>query len=404
VSRRLCIVVHGSYPIGEPRVEREAQAARGAGWDVDVIAMGRPGEAAREVVEGVTVIRLPLRHTRGMGGARVVGEYVGFAALATTTVARRHLRRRYDVVQVCNPPDFLIVAGLLPKALGAGLVFDVHDLSSDMFEMRFGSRAVRSAAMPVLRGIERLAGLAADVVLTVHEPYRTELVRRGVPKHKTAVVMNTFDERLLPSDNVPSARAGFRIVYHGTITPHYGLDILLDAFAWVAADLPDSRLEIYGEGDAVPKLRRHAQELGVGERVLLVGQLPHREVIRAVLGASVGVIPNRPSKLNRYALSSKLFEYVRLGIPVVAASLPTLRAHFSPDELLFFEPGSASSLSAALLEVARDPDAAARRRDAAFERYTAEYRWGIHAGNYCDVLDRASSASGARSSSGASSL
>src|SRR5436190_10070567 len=140
-TRRLCMVVHGSYPLAEPRVEREAQAARSAGWDVDVVAMRRPGEPTKEAVEGVTILRLPLRHVHGTSIAGAIREYVGFAAFATVTVARRHLRRRYDVIQVSNPPDFLIIAGVIPKATGAAIIFDIHDLSSDMFEMRFGSSA-----------------------------------------------------------------------------------------------------------------------------------------------------------------------------------------------------------------------------------------------------------------------
>jgi glycosyltransferase involved in cell wall biosynthesis len=382
------MLVHGPYPIGEPRVEREAHAARRAGWEVDVIAMRRRGEPTVEIVDDVTVVRLPLAHMRGMGLAGTIREYVGFTALATVTVARRHLRRPYDLLHVNNPPDFLIVAGLLPKAMGAGLIFDVHDLSSDMFEMRFGSGAVGSVAKGLLRGIERAAARTANAVVTVHEPYRAELVRRGVPEKKTAVVMNTFDERLLPLNDGARDGHSFRIVYHGTVTPHYGLDILVEAFARVAAGLPDSRLDIYGEGDAVPQLRHRADELGLTERVLVVGQqLPHRDVLRAVRGASVGVIPNRPTKLNRYALSSKLFEYVALGIPVVAASLPTLRAHFSDDEVLFFKPGSSESLAEALMAVATDPEATSRRRNAASVRYSSEYRWEIQAQRYCDVLD-----------------
>jgi hypothetical protein len=54
-------------------------------------------------------------------------------------LARPALRRRPDVVQVHNPPDFLVSAALLPEALGARVVLDIHDLSSDMFEMWFFS-------------------------------------------------------------------------------------------------------------------------------------------------------------------------------------------------------------------------------------------------------------------------
>ena len=95
------------------------------------------------------------------------------------------------------------------------------------------------------------------------------------------------------------------------------------------------------------------------------GPLPHREVLERVAGASVGVVPNRPIPLNRFALSSKLFEYVALGIPAVVSDLPTLREHFSPQEVCFFRPGDATALAEALLAVARDPQAAATRARAA---------------------------------------
>jgi glycosyltransferase involved in cell wall biosynthesis len=114
--------------------------------------------------------------------------------------------------------------------------------------------------------------------------------------------------------------------------------------------------------------------------------LPQPEVLRLVQGASVGVIPNLPSKLNRFALSTKLFEYVALGIPVVAADLPTLRTHFSEAEILFFDAGSASSLAAMLASVADDYDAALDRARAAKARYRATYEWRLQAEKYTALL------------------
>ena len=63
-------------------------------------------------------------------------------------------RRRFDVVHLHNPPDFLIVAALVPKLLGARVIFDVHDLSPEMFAMRFGDRAGARLADRVLRRVE----------------------------------------------------------------------------------------------------------------------------------------------------------------------------------------------------------------------------------------------------------
>ena len=386
--RRLCMVVHGPYPIGEPRVTREAAVALEHGWEVDVVAMRRAGEPIRDVVDGARVLRLPLAHRRGGGVFRVAFEYVGFTVLATIVVALLALRRRYAAVQVHNPPDFLIVAATVPRLLGARVIFDVHDLSPDMFEMRFAGRRGAAAADRLLRRLERWATRFAHHVVTVHEQYRRELIARGAPPAQTTVVMNSLDERFVPPARNGSRGDAFRVVYHGTVTPHYGVGVLLEAAAWAVERIPQLRLEIYGEGDAVPALQERAVEFGIADRVEFSGRyVGQAEVLARVASASVGVIPNLPIRLNRFALPTKLFEYVALGVPVIASELPTIREHFSPTELLFFGPGDAAGLAEALVAVARDPESASARAEAAKARYQA-YRWSVNAARYAAVLDR----------------
>ena len=73
---------------------------------------------------------------------------------------------------------------------------------------------------------------------------------------KLTVVMNTLDESLLPQDSAPREERAFRIVYHGTVTPLYGVPLLVEACALIADLVPNFRLEIYGEGDSVATVRR----------------------------------------------------------------------------------------------------------------------------------------------------
>jgi glycosyltransferase involved in cell wall biosynthesis len=226
----------------------------------------------------------------------------------------------------------------------------------------------------------------------VHDPYRRDLEARGVPSEKITVILNSLDERLLPREKPRSLRP-FRIVYHGTVTPHYGVHLLVDAAAETLRQGLDVRLEIIGDGDSVPHLRRRVGALGLSEQISIDGRfVPHETVLERVSGASVGVIPNLPIPLNRFALSTKLFEYIALGVPVISAALPTIQEYFSDDEVFFFEPGSADSLAGALLSVARDPKGAESRAVRARRRYAA-YRWEVSAQAYVSVLDRLSSGS-----------
>jgi glycosyltransferase involved in cell wall biosynthesis len=379
------MVVHGAYPIGEPRVTREARVALEHGFEVEVLALRAPGEAAKETVDGVYVRRLPLHHYRGRGLGRMLFEYLSFAALASGWLALHP--RRYKIVQVHNPPDFLVAAGLLPKLFRSRLIFDIHDLSPDMFLVRFDGRRGSRVVDRLLRVTERIATGIADAVITVHEPYRRELVERGVKAEKVTVVMNGLDEDLLPNlESVPESDV-FRVVYHGTITHWYGVETIIEAAAEARNEIPDLRIELYGDGDSLPAVRQLVATRELLDRVSISGRyLPHHETLRAVSHAAVGVIPNLENRLNHYALSSKLFEYVMLGIPVVCSRLPTLEEHFSDEELLFFTPGDAAELAAALVSIARNPADAQARAERARSR-CEEYRWHRSAERYAAVLE-----------------
>src|SRR6266566_5086549 len=102
------MVVHAPYPLGETRVVRESLVAIEQGFDVDVIAMRQPGERSIEYSDGVRVIRLPFERARGAGIFHVLYEYLGFTLIAAVRVLLLHIRRRYRVVHVHNPPDFLV--------------------------------------------------------------------------------------------------------------------------------------------------------------------------------------------------------------------------------------------------------------------------------------------------------
>jgi glycosyltransferase involved in cell wall biosynthesis len=380
------MLVHGPYPIGEERVLREARAAVERGYDVDVVAMRRPGEPAREVDDGCRVFRLPITVGPRTAG-RVIYEYVGFLTLATLWLMRAFVRP-YDVVQVHNPPDFLLAAAVVPKLRGAKVVFDVHDFGPELFALRFeGAPGV----LRVLDRIERWAFRRADLVLTVNERYRERIAgRRG--RGGVAVVLNSLDEGLLPED-APTTN-GFRVVTHGTLNEHYGVEVLVEAFRAVRDAVPDARLEILGDGDAVAAIRSRIAELGLGDATPLAGRsLPQREALQRVAGADVGVIANLPLPRNHAALPVKLLEYVAMGIPVVTSDLEAIHDYFDAGEVRFVPGGNSAALAEALLAVANDPAAARAQAARARQRYEA-YRWDAQAAAYVGLLDALRSGSG----------
>src|SRR6185369_4885588 len=52
-------------------------------------------------------------------------------------------RHRFKVIHLCNPPDLLFLVALPFKILfGTRVIFDVHDVWPEMFEVKFGRRGL----------------------------------------------------------------------------------------------------------------------------------------------------------------------------------------------------------------------------------------------------------------------
>jgi glycosyltransferase involved in cell wall biosynthesis len=386
------MVIHSHFPVGEPRGEREARAAVEAGYTVDVVCLRADDEPPSETVDDIRITRLPVAHARGAPTLRFLAEYVRFATRATTALMKLHRRERIDVVYVHAPPDFLVASALLPKLLGSRVVLDVHDLSPHMFNIRFGGRMSVRVGERLLRAVERFACAVSDRVVTVHDQYREELVAHGVDRAKIAVVMNTPTMEAVEQASKAAASSGptdgsFVVAYHGTVNHWYGVDLVVEAIAKLVPEVPGLSALILGEGDALGEVERIVQDLHIADRVEFSRRyLPNDVVLARVAAADCGVIPNRPSPLNRFALSSKLLEYVALGVPVAVARLETLSAHFNSDEVTFFDPDDAASLADAIRWIATHPREAREKAQRAQQR-AESYSWSASRARLLEALD-----------------
>jgi glycosyltransferase involved in cell wall biosynthesis len=386
----VCMVVHDHYP-KDVRVWRAARAATEAGWKVTVICLRHPDELPFEELDRVAVRRLPIEHRPGTSLGRMLGEYTAFTALAIWTLLRLDLRCRQQVVHINNPPDFLMLAAVLPKLRGSKVIFDVHDLTPLMFDVRFHGRR---AAAPVIRALtiqQRLAGNFADRVITPHRPSARRISESGIPLQHIGVMMNPPDGDVLERVRAtPPARAsddGFLIAYHGTVTHWYGIDLIVDAIAELQAELPDARAIILGDGDAIDQIRDHVRALGLEDRIELSGRfLPNEQALATVRAADCGVVPNLPSALNDLTLSGKLLDYALLGVPAVVARLDVQAEHFDETEVTFFKPGDPHSLAQAIRWVAANPQEARAKAQRARQRAQA-YAWPHQRDTYQHLLN-----------------
>jgi glycosyltransferase involved in cell wall biosynthesis len=383
------MVVH-SYYDEDPRVRREAEALVAAGHEVDVFALRREDDEVTGSLAGVTVRRLGVQRHQGAGIGVYLREYVSFLVRSGWALTRAHRRRRYGLVQVHSLPDFLVFAALPLRLVGVPVVLDLHEAMPEFFRSRF-PRASNPAAHRLLLAQERLSIAFASAALTVNSALADRLGILGVRPGKVHVVANSaslgrFDAAA--GDPRPFAPDGVvRLVYAGALTPTYELDVVLDALARIATDRPGQafRLDVYGRGDAEPRLREQAARLGLADRVVFHGRIPIEDVPAAVAAADIGVAPTRHDEFTDASLSTKLFEYAAMGKPVVATRLPLVEATFPEGTIRTYPAGDPAALAAAILALIDDPEgrAAGVARTLAIVRAES---WEHHAVAYVELI------------------
>ncbi len=388
--RRHCMVVHAYYPVGETRVERQAQALLAQGTEVDLICLRFTGEPARATVDGVEVYRLPVKRHAGGFIIRLF-EYLSFFALAFVRLTTLYLQRRYDVVQVHNLPDFLVFVAIIPKLAGAQVILDLHDLMPEFYAERF-QRSLDSLPVRLIRWQEWLSCRFADHIITVTELWRQALIERGQPAGKVTVVMNVADDRIFYRDaaSAPEDDGRFRLIYHGTLDQRYGLDLALRAINLVRQTAPEVHLTLHGGGEHRRTLVSLADELGLQDYVRFSTHfVPTAELPKLLRRAHLAIVPYRDGVFTGGILPTKLMEYAALGIPAIAAHTPAIAAYFDETMVQFFTPGDIDDLARCILALYSDRKRLAQLAQGA-DRFNQRYNWEKLGAEYVALVGRLS--------------
>lgn len=388
--KRHCMVVHAYYPVGETRVEREALALVQHGYEVDVLCLRNENEAKEENIDGVNVYRLPVRRRRGRGSTYQLLEYLAFFFLALGKLFVLQNRRHYGVVQVHNLPDFLVFAASWPKLVGARVILDLHDLMPEFYAARFG-KPLDGWQVRLTAWQEKLACGFADRVITVTDLWQNTLAERGVPREKITVILNVArDDLFFRGENGPKhlrSSDQFHLIYHGTITQRYGVDLILRAVEIVKDDITGIQLTILGEGDYREDIEEMVDTLDLGGYVSFSqGFLPTAELPDLIRQADVGVVPNRNDVFTGTLLPTKLLEYIALGLPVIASRTPALATYFDDSMIEFFTPGDVEDLAERIRTLYRDET----RRKALTEnsaQFNQHYSWPQISQKFVNLVD-----------------
>jgi glycosyltransferase involved in cell wall biosynthesis len=353
---RVCMLTHSFYE-SDSRVIRYAEALAARGDAVDVLALKRSADAPRaETIAGVHVFRLQSRpNRRERSPLPYLVPLLKFTLRSSAWITRRHARQHYDLVHVHNVPDFLAFAAWYPKLTGAPIILDIHDIVPEFFMSKFNARP-DSLIIKGLLWKERWSAAFADHVIMANHLWLDRYVARSAPPHKCSVFINCVDMRVFHPRPRTRNDGKTVILFPGGLQWHQGLDIAIRAFARVNGRLPQAEFQIYGDGNTKPGLMALVKDLGLDGCVRFFDPLPLVEIAEVMANADLGVVPKRADSFGNEAYSTKIMEFMSLGVPVVASSTRIDRYYFDDTVVRFFESGNPDDMASAMLDVLQNPD------------------------------------------------
>jgi glycosyltransferase involved in cell wall biosynthesis len=382
VSRPHVVIIVQNLPVPlDRRVWLECQALVEAGFDVSVICPKAPGDRRYAVLNDVHLYKYrPAPPSNSSMG--YVWEFLySWVRTAVLTLAVWR-RRRFDVLQTCNPPDTYWLLARLWRIRGVRFVFDHHDLNPELFVSRFGepTGVVRRVQLAVLRLLERWTFESADRVISTNESYREIARARGrVPAERIAVVRSGPDTAAMrPVRGDESLRRGGEhlIVYLGIMGPQDGVDVVLEVARLVCQThgRSDVRFALLGFGDCFDDLRRQCSAMCLDDFVHFAGPAGPKEITEYLSTASIALSPDPMSPLNDVSTMNKTMEYMAYALPVVAFSLRETVVT-GADCVVYEPPGDVDGFGAAVLALLDDPERRASLGAAARRRAETELDW-----------------------------
>jgi len=274
---------------------------------------------------------------------------------------------RAHIVHTHSYQAGLVGAVSVPLSRPARLIATLHNYPPAGLEGDDPSAGARMAVRMILGRATR--------VIAMSEALRTEALRlRPEAAEKVIVIPNGVDVRTQPKLAVPEARARFGLRPDGPLVglvarlaPRKGIAEFLQAARLIADRDPEVEFAIAGDGPQREQAEALIQELGLAERVRLLGYV---ESVRDLIWALDLLVVSSLSE----GSSVSAMEAMALGKPVVGTEVGGVpEVVLDGDTGVLVPPGNPGAMAEAVCALLADPERAQAMGDRGRQRAAAHF-------------------------------
>ena len=383
------IPLHSGYTFRTLSILREQ---RRLGWETFHLTTPKHigTDATEEVVDGWRFFRTP--GAQPGKGLPLPGP-LALMQRVEQRLAEVAAQVRPDVLHAHSPVLNAIPALRVGRRLGIPVVYEVRAFWEDA-AVDHGTTRERSLRYRLTRSLETYALKRADHVTTICEGLRRDIVARGVPAGKVTVIPNAVDIASFAPSGVPdqALKAELGLAAHpvvgfiGSFYAYEGLDLLLEALPRILDARPDVRVLLVGGGPQAGALQAQAERLGLADKVVFAGRVPHAEVPRYYDLIDVLAYPRHSMRLTELVTPLKPLEAMAQGRVLAASDVGGHRELIEDGRTgVLFKADDPGALADALLGLFCEPQRWAEIRANGRRFVEAERNWAGSVARYRNV-------------------
>jgi len=387
------IPLHSGYTFRTAAILREQRAR---GWETFHLTSEKQLDCKvlEEDVDGLHFFRTPLK--RGILHRLPVLDHVAVMLSLTQRLREVVAIVKPDILHVHSPVLNALPALRVGRETGLPVVYEVRafweDAAADHGTTQEGSLRYR-----LTRAMETFAFKHVDAVTTICEGLRKDIVSRGIASEKVTVIPNAVDIEQFSVGGLPDEAlkaslglGGAHILgFIGSFYAYEGLDLLLAALPRMLAQTPDIRVLLVGGGPQNDMLKQQAQQLGIADKVIFTGRVPHEQVHRYYDLIDVLVYPRHSMRLTELVTPLKPLEAMAQGRLFVASDVGGHQELIRDGETgVLFRAGDAQSLADKVLALLSSSEQWPALKQAGRIYVEIERNWRVSVAHYQSVYEK----------------
>jgi glycosyltransferase involved in cell wall biosynthesis len=176
------------------------------------------------------------------------------------------------------------------------------------------------------------------------------------------------------------------MLYPGTLGWHQGLDIAVKAFASIKDQVANVELHIYGSGLYEEYIIKLIDDLALQDLVIVRNSLPLEQIADVMANADLGIVPKRNDPFGGEAFSTKILEFMSLGVPLIVSETKIDKFYFNDSVVKFFKPDDVNDLAQCMLTMINDETLRKQLAENA-SKFVEDFDWDTKKAVYLNLID-----------------